>query len=151
MNDNERQAPRMDIVVDCELDAPPDRVWRALTEPELLATWLLPNDFRPEPGYRFAFAPDPRRLAGGPIACEVLDLEPERRLRLSWRSADAGERDAAGNRLDSVVTFDLERTAGGTRLRIAHTGFPARLLALREAGRRLTTMLALQPVTRLAA
>jgi uncharacterized protein YndB with AHSA1/START domain len=141
---------REEIVVDCELDHPPAQVWRALTEPALLAAWLLPNDFRPEVGHRFAFRPD-GRLEGGPIACEVLDLEPERRLRLSWASADPAERDAAGRRLDSVVTFDLEPVARGTRLRIVHCGLPASLRPLAGAHRRLTAMLALQPAVRLAA
>lgn len=137
------------ILVDCELSHPPERVWRALTEPDLLAAWLLPNDFRPRVGHRFTFTPD-LRFDGGPVACEVLDLEPERRLRLSWRS---GEVDGAGHVLDSVVTFDLHRIAVGTRLRILHTGLPAprSLRAIRGAGRRLTSMLATAGVVRCAA
>lgn len=148
MTDHASPKPEENILVDCDLGHSPERVWRALTEPALLAAWLLPNDFRPEVGHRFTFAPD-KRLDGGPVACEVLDLEPERRLRLSWRSTDA---DAGGHALDSVVTFDLQRIAGGTRLRIAHTGFPVTSLrALSGAGRRLTTMLAGQSAMRLAA
>jgi uncharacterized protein YndB with AHSA1/START domain len=149
MNDNQPRSAD-DIAVDCTLEFPPERVWRALIEPELLARWLLPNDFRPEVGHVFGFVPD-QRLEGGPIACEVLELEPERRLKLSWRSADVSERDPVGNRLDSVVTFELEPVARGTRLRIAHTGFPAGAVPLQGAGRRLTTMLALGPATRMAA
>ncbi len=150
MTDDARNAAREDIIVACDLAYPPEQVWRALTEPALLAAWLLPNDFRPEVGHRFRFQPD-TRIGGGPVACEVLDLEPRRRLRLSWRSTD-DERDAEGNRLDSVITFDLRRIAGGTRLRIAHTGFPVTSLrALSGAGRRLTTMLAGQSAMRLAA
>jgi len=104
---------------DCELPDPPEKVWRVLTEPELLAAWMLPNDMKPESGKRFAFAgPD------APIECEVLEAEPGKLLRYSWRErpgADAADRLPA---IDSVVTFTLARTvSGGTHLRIVHDGF----------------------------
>ena len=103
---------------ECELDDPPEKVWRALSEPELLAAWLMPNDIRPEPGERFT-------LAGpaAPIECKVLDAEPGKLLRFSWREqpgADAVEFPA----FDSIVTFTLAPTAaGGTQLRIVHDDF----------------------------
>lgn len=116
-------APRLvDIVVDCDLDHPPEKVWRALTEPKLLGAWLLPNDVRtgvgrPEEGKRFTLQDAP----GAPIDCEVLAAEPPRLLRYSWRGRDA---DVGGRALDTVVTFTLDGTAaGGTRLRIVHSGF----------------------------
>ncbi|RWL17777.1 MAG: SRPBCC domain-containing protein [Mesorhizobium sp.] len=105
------------IEFECELPDPPEKVWRALTVPDLLAAWMMPNDIKPEVGSRFAFA-----KAGTPIECEILDAEPERLLRYSWR-----ERPAPGNAadpLDSIVTFTLGRTvSGGTHLRIVHYGF----------------------------
>ncbi|KUM27632.1 ATPase [Mesorhizobium loti] len=102
---------------ECELPDPPEKVWRALSEPELLAAWMMPNDIKPETGKRFAFAgPDAR------IECEVLEAEPGKLLRYSWR-----ERPGAADPLpafDSVVTFTLARTAsGGTHLSIVHDGF----------------------------
>ncbi len=95
------------VVVDCELEAPPEKVWRALTDRDVLARWLLPNDFRPEPGSRFALkGPD------GDIAGTVLALEPPHLLSLGWR-------DGAD---DTVVTFRLAPTpAGGTHLRLVHS------------------------------
>ena len=118
-------APRLvDIVVDCDLDHPPEKVWRALTEPELLGAWLLPNDIEAEQGKRFTLRDGPG--TGQPIDCEVLAAEPPRLLRYSWRGRDA---DAAGRALDTVVTFTLDGTAaGGTRLRIVHSGFRAEAL-----------------------
>jgi uncharacterized protein YndB with AHSA1/START domain len=105
------------IEFECELPDPPEKVWRALTVPDLLATWMMPNDIKPEIGSRFAFA-----KADAPIECEILNAEPERLLRYSWR-----ERPAPGNTadpLDSIVTFTLDRTvSGGTHLRIVHGGF----------------------------
>lgn len=116
----------------CELAEPPEKVWRALTVPELLAAWMMPNDIRPEIGERFAFA------AAG-IECEILDAEPGRLLRYSWRerSRDAGLREP----LDSVVTFTLARSvSGGTHLRIVHDGLARRAMpavAMAGAGCRL--------------
>jgi uncharacterized protein YndB with AHSA1/START domain len=96
------------IVVEADLEEAPDKVWRALSEPELLGAWLYPNDIRPEPGERFGLDDAGRR-----IDCEVLEAEPGRRLRYSWREADGG--------VDSEVSFVLTPTpAGGTHLRVVH-------------------------------
>lgn len=111
------------IVVECDLPEPPAQVWRALTEPDLLSAWLMPNDIRPEVGARFTFQAD-AEAGGGPIECEVLAVEPLRLLRYSWRGDDA-DRNAGDRALDSVVTFVLAETAdGGTHLRLVHDGFP---------------------------
>ncbi|PDQ20949.1 ATPase [Mesorhizobium sanjuanii] len=111
------------LAFECELPDPPEKVWRALTEPRLLAAWLMPNDIEPEIGSHFAFAgPDAR------IDCEVLEAEPGRRLRYSWRerpkTQDASRPEPLDSPMDSIVTFTLDRTTtGGTRLRIVHDGF----------------------------
>ncbi|OHV88307.1 SRPBCC family protein [Mesorhizobium sp. ORS 3428] len=117
------------LCFECELAEPPEKVWRALTEPELLAAWMMPNDMKPEAGGRFAFA-GPDTL----IDCEVLDAEPGRLLRYSWCArprADTADRPPAFDSpafdspsFDSIVTFTLERTvSGGTHLRIVHDSF----------------------------
>ncbi len=83
------------VIVECELPDPPEKVWRALTEPDLVAEWLTADE--PEP-----------------IEREVVLEEPHRLLRVAWRD---------GSDVESLVTFELERTAtGGTNLRIVHTG-----------------------------
>lgn len=83
------------VIVECELPDPPEKVWRALTEPELVAEWLTAD----EPA---------------PIEREVVLEEPPHRLRLAWRD---------GSDVESLVTFELERTStGGTSLRVVHTG-----------------------------
>jgi uncharacterized protein YndB with AHSA1/START domain len=118
-----------------DLAEPPEKVWRALTVPELLAAWMMPNDIRPQTGSNFTFA--------GPntaIECEILEAKPEQLLRYSWREQprDATRQDP----LDSVVTFTLARTvSGGTHLRIVHDGFARKAMpavAMAGAGCRLS-------------
>ena len=38
---------------------PPRDVWRTLTDRDLLAQWLMPNDFEARVGHRFTFRTDP--------------------------------------------------------------------------------------------
>jgi len=108
------------IILDEALDAPPDLVWRALTEPGILARWLGPNDIRAIVGERFTLHPG-GAVGGEPIDCEVLEAEPPERLSYRWRGGEPGAPEA----LDTVVTWIIEPTAdGGTRLRLIHDGFP---------------------------
>ncbi|GIH19746.1 SRPBCC family protein [Rugosimonospora africana] len=103
------------VRVDEFLAHPPARVWRALTDPVLLAKWFMPNDFRPVVGHEFAFLTQARPNAefDGVVHCRVLKVEPERLLRFSWR----------GGRLDTTVTWTLVAEGRGTRLFLEHDGF----------------------------
>lgn len=92
---------------------PPARVWQSLTDRELLARWLMPNDFSPQIGHRFTFQTDPAPGFDGIVHCEVLELEPLRRLVFSWK----------GGPLDTIVRFEIEPERDGTRLRMEQTGF----------------------------
>jgi len=111
------------VIVECDLAEPLAKVWRALTEPALLASWLMPNDIRPEVGARFTLQ-GVADVGSDIIACEILAAEPPHLLRYSWRGNDAG-RHTPDRILDSTVTFVLTETAnGGTHLRLVHDGFP---------------------------
>jgi uncharacterized protein YndB with AHSA1/START domain len=129
------------IVLDYDLEEPPHQVWRALTEPHLLAAWLGPNNIRPEVGHRFSVeTAEPGR--DSEVHCEVLDVDPKRSITYSWREA----RDGAAA-LDSRVTWTLTPTfVGGTHLRLVHDGFAwsgGRILAVAGgAGRRISRALA---------
>jgi uncharacterized protein YndB with AHSA1/START domain len=124
------------IVTDYDLAEPPHKVWRALTEPDLLAAWLGPNDIRPEVGHRFNVEPG----TDGPVECEVLEVEPNRSITYSWREAKDG-----GPALDSQVTWILTPTfIGGTHLRLVHDGFvlsSGRALAMAGAGQTISRAL----------
>ena len=97
----------------------PAQVWKALTNPDLLARWLMPNDFQLAVGHHFTFqtTPLPNVKFGGTAYCEVLDFEPERWLRISW--ADRGEE----NGLNSIVIWRLEPEGNGTHLFLEQAGF----------------------------
>lgn len=106
------------IIVEYDLPAPPAKVWRTLTEPALLARWLMANDIAPVVGHRFSFRARPMGDWDGTVACEVLAVEPERLLRYSWRGG------SGANVLDTVVTWRLTPSAsGGTLLHLEHAGF----------------------------
>lgn len=103
------------VTVERELPFAPERVWRALTRPHLMAEWLMENDFQPVVGHHFSL----RGEWGGVLDCQVLAIEENRSLSYTWNHA---HQDAAFN-LESVVTFTLTPTEQGTRLRMEQTGF----------------------------
>lgn len=96
------------VILEREMAHPPEKIWRALTQPHLIGEWLMQADFEPREGHEFKFSAD-----WGEIDCEVLALEPNRRLAYSWVSLG----------LDSVVTWTLTPIAAGTLLRMEQTGF----------------------------
>jgi uncharacterized protein YndB with AHSA1/START domain len=96
------------VVVEREFAHPPEKLWRALTTPQLMAEWLMESAFAPVVGARFQF-----RAEWGTVDCEVRDVEPLCRLAYTWDAYS----------LKSVVTFTLTPTAGGTRLKMEQTGF----------------------------
>lgn len=96
------------VVVERDLAFPLDRVWRALTQPHLIAEWLMRNDFVPVLGQRFTLSGD-----WGSVDCEVLEIEPQKTLAYRW--------DAMG--LESIVTWTLTPTSSGTNLRMEQAGF----------------------------
>ncbi|WP_300545208.1 SRPBCC domain-containing protein [Maricaulis sp.] len=103
------------VVVEREFPHPPEKLWRALTQPHLIEEWLMKNDFRPETGHRFNLKGE----WGGVLDCEVLVVEPERTLAYTWNFEHT---DPAFN-LTSVVTWTLTPTETGTLLRMEQSGF----------------------------
>jgi uncharacterized protein YndB with AHSA1/START domain len=96
------------LVLERELPHPPEKIWRALTQPHLLEEWLMKTDFKPVLGHRFTFRAD-----WGSVDCKVLALEPNRCLSYTW--------EAMG--LECVLTWTLDPAPAGTRLRMEQSGF----------------------------
>lgn len=96
---------------------PPERVWKALTEPAVMQLWLMDVDgFEPRVGCRFRFRTKPAPGFDGIIHCEVVDVEPPLRLAYTWASG-------AQRRRPTLVTWELERQGSGTRVTLRHEGF----------------------------
>lgn len=95
------------------LAGPPDIVWRALAERELIAQWLMPNDFEPRVGHAFTMRTKPGPGFDGVVQAEVLELEPERRMVWKW----------VGGPIDTTVEFTLEAEGDGTRLTVRQAEF----------------------------
>jgi uncharacterized protein YndB with AHSA1/START domain len=103
------------VVVERDIAHPPEKLWRALTQPHLIEEWLMKNDFAPRVGHRFNL----RGEWGGVLDCEVLVVEPNKELAYTWNF----KHDDPAFSLESVVTFTLTPTTTGTRLRMEQTGF----------------------------
>jgi uncharacterized protein YndB with AHSA1/START domain len=97
-------------IVEREIAFPPEKIWRALTQPHLIADWLMQNDFQPAIDHRFQFRGD-----WGSVDCQVLAIEPNRSLSYTW----------AAMGLESVVTWTLTPAGKGTHLRMEQSGFRA--------------------------
>jgi len=109
------RAETRSVVVEREIPHPPEKIWRALTQPHLIEEWLMKNDFKPVVGHNFNLRGD----WGGVLDCEVLAVEPHKRLSYTWNFKHA---EAAYN-LKSVVDWTLTPTSKGTHLRMEQSGF----------------------------
>ncbi|WP_036257424.1 SRPBCC family protein [Methylocapsa aurea] len=112
------------IVVEGMLVQPAEIVWRALTEPELIARWFMPNNFAAEVGHEFTFRSAPMGDWDGVSGGEVLEAEPYWRLRYSWRGGSQ-TLEGFGRYIDTVLTWTLSPLPNGTHVRLEHTGFTA--------------------------
>ncbi|MBV9426802.1 MAG: SRPBCC domain-containing protein [Bradyrhizobiaceae bacterium] len=110
---NEPSTERRSVVVEREFPCPPEKLWRALTQPHLIDEGLMQNDFSPVVGHRFNLRRSPKPDVNIVIDCQVLVVEPNKTLSYTW--------EAFG--LESVVTLTLIPTSTGTRLRMEQAGF----------------------------
>jgi len=90
-----------------------EKVWRALTDPKAIAQWLMENDFEPRLGHKFMFHSKPQPGWDGKTYCEVIELDPPRRLAYTWR----------GGPIDTLLRITLEPVPDGTRMVLEHSGF----------------------------
>ena len=98
----------LSVIVEREVTFPPEKIWRALTQPHLIEQWLMKNDFKPVVDHHFNL-----RAEWGVVDCQVLAVEPNKTLSYTW----------AAYGLESVVTWTLTPTSTGTHLRMEHSGF----------------------------
>lgn len=117
--------PDTRISFERQLDASPETVFRAISEPAHIARWYGPSDdytievsqweFHPGGHFRIAM-----RHKGGNVHTvlgEFREIVVGKRVSHTWTWEGQP-------RLDTLVTFVVEPTAEGTRLTLTHTGFP---------------------------
>src|SRR6186713_2358220 len=110
--DKTAQSQTESISFEFDLHHLPEKVWRALTDPVLLAEWLLPVfDLKLEPGAAFTFKTQPYPGWDGTVNCRLLEIEEPRKLSYAWVVGD----------MDTVVTFTLTPTTSGTLLSLVHS------------------------------
>ena len=110
---NQPSTETRSVVVEREMPHPPEKLWRALTQPHLIEEWLMKNDFKPDMGHRFHLRMEPQQSWNGVIDCEVVEIDPNRTLSHTWAAMGVG----------TAVTFTLTPTAAGTHLRVEQSGF----------------------------
>lgn len=101
--------------------ASPNEIWEYLTRADLMALWLMPNDFKPLIGHEFQFhtKPIPSLDLDGNIHCKVLEIVPFQKLSYSWKGGP-------GNGifiLDTVVEWTITPHNDGTKLLLKQSGF----------------------------
>jgi uncharacterized protein YndB with AHSA1/START domain len=108
MNEPATETETLSVVIERDTAYAPDKIWRALTQPPLIAEWLMKNDFAPKKDHRFTLRGD-----WGAVDCQVLSVEPNKALSYTWSAMG----------LESVVAWTITGTTAGARLRLEHAGF----------------------------
>lgn len=101
------------VVIEREIAQPAEKIWRALTQPHLIAEWLMKTDFKPVVGHKFNLSRQATPEMTVVIDCEVTEVEPNETLSYTWSAFGT----------DTVVTFTLTPTPTGTTLRVEQAGF----------------------------
>jgi uncharacterized protein YndB with AHSA1/START domain len=107
------------IIVERMMPHSATKIWRALTETNLLEQWLANNDFQPVKGHKFNFRRPPNPGWNGILDCEVLSVEPFERLVYTWNNSGVDRE----NGLKSVVAWTLTPLENGTLVRMEQSGF----------------------------
>ena len=105
---NDTASETLSVVVERDIAHPPEKIWRALTQPHLIEEWLMKNQFKPVVDHRFNLSAD-----WGTVDCQVQSVEVNRALSYTWDTKD----------LRSVVVWTLTPTSSGTLLRMEQSGF----------------------------
>jgi len=101
----------------CEIDAPPEKVWRALTDPRLIKKYMFGSEVRTDwkPGSPITWQGEfegRKYMDKG----EIITVEPGRRLEITHFSPLSGQEDRPENY--HRVSYELQQTDGGTSLRL---------------------------------
>ncbi len=89
------------------MNAPVEKVWKAVSTSEGIGAWWMPNTFKPELGCEFVLNAGPY----GDSPCQVTELEPMTKVGFDWDK-------------DWHLTFELKNLGDNkTEFTLIHSGF----------------------------
>jgi len=127
------------IVGEIHISAPPERVFQALSDPKQLMQWFTSPecpvkvwemDARPGGRYRYETQKGAIVVNGvSEFEChgEILEVDPPRLLAYSWIANWHGDKSRR-----TVVRWELAREAGGTRVKVTHSGLAQEHIARKD-------------------
>lgn len=115
-----------------EVKAPPDRVWRALTDAKELSAWFqvkIDGDVAPDTDvWMTSVHPDHN---GQRFRVRFTEMTPPHRFVWQWHPGEVDPGVDYSREPRTTVTFTLEASGSGTRLSVSETGFDEISLARR--------------------
>lgn len=99
-----------ELSLDFEFASSIEKVWDALTDSDMLAKWVMENDFKPIVGHQCQFRNEQINLI---VDCEVLVVDEPNKLSYTW----------VGGPINTIVTWTLKQEEGTTYLHLEQTGF----------------------------
>jgi len=115
-----------------EIKAPPERVWRALTNAKELSTWFqMTIEGEIATGNEVWMTSMSKGYAGVRFRVRFVEMTPPARFVWQWHPGAVDPNIDYSKEPRTTVTFTLEPMEGGTRLSLAETGFNEISLARR--------------------
>ncbi|MCI4364175.1 MAG: SRPBCC domain-containing protein [Thermoplasmata archaeon] len=114
------------VRVERTIRAPPERVFQAFLDPDLIQQWMTPGEFvidrvsvDPKVGGKIQIAHSLKGVSYGGFEGEFVKIVPNRELVYRW--AFVGTEPEKGEYHDSLVTVSLRPAPGGkTRVKVVH-------------------------------
>jgi len=107
-----------------EIDAPPARVWRALTDPAELSAWFkVKIDGTIATGSEVQMTSTHTGHEGQRFKVWFVELTPPKRLVWQWHPGEVDPKVDYSREARTTVTFELEPAGGGTKVVLSETGF----------------------------
>ena len=124
------QTSRIDRTI--TIAAPPDRVWRALTDSGELSEWFqvrIEGAITPNTEVWMTSTHEP--YVGQRFRVRIVEMVPPRRFAWEWHPGEVDPDVDYSREPRTTVTFTLEASGGGTLVTVSETGFDAISLARR--------------------
>jgi len=98
------------------INAPANKVWKALTDPAKVEAWMLmETTFLPQKNKDFTFKAEPNENWDGIFKCSVKEIVENKKLVYTW---DTGFINA-----ETIVSFELKEIDKQTEVTLTHSGW----------------------------